>query len=383
MATDTTTQSIPLTNMADSPAYSRIKGAEEHILQLPDGRQLAYAHNGPSDSRTIVIFFSGVMSVGTAYDVPEPCRKLGVHWIAPTLAGNGNTSSRDTSIPYHVTLARDICALLSHFYPTGEYDQIYVAGGSYGTVHAQMLYGAPYDVFPPGRKIAGCVLLAGFSPFKYHRDHAKSLSWANWFSVGPPTQLVPFRLLQRAFSSAIGSKMKTEDGAKTFLRNTLFDMMDADEKKVYAEWLKRKEVTEDEFITRMARGCVTCCKNWDGFLEVSDVIHSDWGFEPSTLDEEHSKPMLVVSSDKDQIGGATNSWLVANYKRAWAKTIPGGHISSLYYMDDIFGDIITCEWLTCDVGDEVDVPDCLFQMANRVRATRQVLGSGDTFGEKV
>ncbi|ORX71721.1 alpha/beta-hydrolase [Basidiobolus meristosporus CBS 931.73] len=327
--------------MANSTAYSTTNGGEEHTLQLSDGRQLAYAHNGPADSQTLVIFFSGLMSVGTAYEVPQPCRELGVHWIAPTLAGNGNTSSRDSKVPYHETLAKDMCALLSHLYPTGAYEQIYVAGGSYGTVPAQMLYGAPYELFPPGRKIVGCVLLAGFSPFKYHKDHAKSLSWANWFSVGPPTQLIPFRLLQRAVSSVIGSKMKSEDGAKQFLRQTLFDLMDEDEKKAYREWLEKKQITDDEFIGRMARGAVTCCKNWDGFLEVSDVIHSDWGFEPACLDEEHaSKPMLVVTSDKDTIGGATNSWLLANYKGAKAKNIPGGHISSLYYMDDIFQDII-------------------------------------------
>ncbi|TWU72043.1 hypothetical protein ED733_001835 [Metarhizium rileyi] len=327
-------------------SYSKTKGAEEHILPLPGGRQLAYAHNGPSDARIVVIFFSGVLSVGTAHDVPEPCRNIGVHWIAPTLAGNGNTSSRDSNVPYHVTLAKDIQALLSHIYPTDAYDQIYVAGGSYGTVPAQMLYGAPYGLFPPGRKIVGCVLLAGFSPFKHHKEYSKSLSWANWFSVGPPTQLVPFRLLQRAFSLAISSKLKTEDGATEFLRKTLLDMMDDDEKAVYAEWLKRKETTEDDFIIRMARGAVACCRNWDGFLEVSDVIHSDWGFDPARLDEEHAtKPVLVVSSDSDHIGGATNDWLVANYKGAIAKTIPGGHISSLYHMDEIFREIMT-PWST-------------------------------------
>ncbi|KHN95224.1 thioesterase family protein [Metarhizium album ARSEF 1941] len=50
--------------------------------------------------------------------------------------------------------------------------------------------------------------------------------------------------------------------------------------------------------------------------------------------------MLVVGSDKDDIGGAMNEWLVANYKSAKAKTIPGGHISSLYHMDGICQDIL-------------------------------------------
>lgn len=328
-------------NMAASAAYDPVKGDEQNILKLPDGRQLAYAHNGPADSRTIVIFFSGLFSVGTAYSVPEPCKEINAHWIAPTLAGFGESSSRDTNVPYDVTLARDICALLSHLYPTDAYDAIYVSGGSLGTVQAQMLYGAPYERFLPGRKIVGCVLLSGFSPFKYHKDHSKALNWGNWFSVGPPSQVIPFRLLQRAFKSVIGSKLKTEDGAKEFLRQTIFGIMDDEEQKRFAQWLESKEMTEDEFIGRMARNVVASISNWDGFMEASDVIHSDWGFEPARLDNEHaSKPMLVVGSDNDAIGGRTNSWMIANYKSAKSKVVPGGHIASLFFMDDIWREML-------------------------------------------
>lgn len=89
------------------------------------------------------------------------------------------------SEPYQVALARDMTALLAHLYPTSPYDAIYVGGGSYGTVQSQILYGASYELFPPGRKIIGCILLAGFSPFKYDTGHSKTLNWQNWFSVGP------------------------------------------------------------------------------------------------------------------------------------------------------------------------------------------------------
>ena len=326
---------------AGSSAYTTAKSDEEHILHLQDGRQMAYARNGPPDSRVIVLFFSGVLSVGTAHDVPEPCRAAGVHWIAPTLPGNGNTSTRNRSLAYHEGLAADVCALLSHLYPTAAYDQICIAGGSYGTVAAQMLYGAPYNLFPPGRKVVACVLLAGFSPFQYHKDHAKSLSWANWFSVGPPARLVPFHLLQRTAGLVVASKLKTEESARAFMRQTLYSMMVAEERDLYAQFLERKGLTEDEFVGRMARGAMTCCRNWDGFNEVSDVIYSDWGFDPAGLDEEHaSKPILVVSSEKDSIGSETNAWIVANYKSAKEKTVPGGHISSIYFMDEIFQEIM-------------------------------------------
>ena len=75
---------------------------------------------------------------------------------------------------------------------------------------------------------------------------------------------------------------------------------------------------------------------------MSDTIHSDWGFDPRTLDEEHStKPVLVVGSKNDHIGGSTNDWLVANYKSAIKlKLLPGGHISSLFIMDELWRDLI-------------------------------------------
>jgi len=324
------------------PNYDKAKGDEEHILALPDNRQIAYAHNGPTTSRTVVLFFSGIMSVGIAGNVPTPCRECGMHWIAPTLPGMGNSSTRsDRKAPYLVPFLRDMVALLSHLYPTGAYDTLYVSGGSYGTVQAQMLYGAPYDLFPPGRKIAGCVLLAGFSPLKHHPGYAKTLNWGNWFSFGPPTQLLPWHILQWTFRLAVGSKLGTVKGAKAFLRQTVVDGMDEEENLTFARWLDTNSLTEDAWLDQMARGTVTSCRNWDGFMEVADVIHSDWGFDPKHLDEQHaSKPVLVVDSANDHIGGGTNDWLVENYRSARFKSVPGGHISTLFYMDDIWKEII-------------------------------------------
>lgn len=328
--------------MAVDSQYEKKAGETEHILSLPDGRQLAYAHSGPKYSRTIVIFFTGLFSVGSAPRVPEPCRELGAHWIAPTLPGMGNSSTRDTSVPYQICLTKDITALIHHFYPKDDFDTIYIAGGSYGTVPAQMLYGASYHLFPAGRKIAGCLLVAGFSPLRYHEGYAKTLSWQNWFSFGPPTQFMPFHSLQWLFRAAIGPKLKSLDGTRDFLHQTLINKMDEEEKSTLKDWLERNCLTENEFVDQMAKGTMKCCLNWDGFMEVSDIIHSDWGFDPRLLDDEHaSKPMLIVGSKSDQIGGSTNSWLVKNYQSASLKSIPGGHISSIFYMDELWRQLIS------------------------------------------
>lgn len=342
--------------MSTEPSeYNAAKGGEEHIIKLPDGRQLAYARNGPLRAKTVIIFFSGLMAVGTAYNVPEPCKKRGALWLAPTPIGMGNTSSRDPKEPYYKTLARDTTALLDSLYGEEEFDELYVAGGSYGTVMAQMLYGAPYDIFPAGRKLVGCMLMAGFSPIKYDGDYAQNLSWQSWMSIGPPSQM-PFRMLQRVFRAVVGSKMKTVEGAKEFLRATIWGMMDENEKKEMHKWLQKTGGTEDEFFQRQAESAVKSGKNWDGFMEVADVLREDWGFVPGQIpqlqgEEENeedereggSKRLLVVGSEDDQIGGSGVAWMAKTYKGARLKMVPGGHISTLYGVDEFWTEMFDWE----------------------------------------
>ncbi|RFU76064.1 hypothetical protein TARUN_6179 [Trichoderma arundinaceum] len=314
--------------MAKSTGYDSMAGRTEHILALPENRQLAYAHNGPAASRIIGIYFPGLFA--------------GVHWVSLTLPGMGNSSTRPKSVPYYITIVRDITALLVHLYPIDAYDTLYLAGGSYGTVAAQMLYGASYELFPPGRKVAGCVLNAGFSPLRYHTGYSKGLSWANYCSFGPPTQLIPFHSLQRLFKAVIGSKLHDVPGAKKFLYQVIFGKMDNDEKHLLKEYLETNRLTEDQFVEEMAECTVRCNNNWDGFMEVSDIIHSDWGFEPKALDKDHtSKPMLIVGSERDDIRGATNDWLVKNYKSAQLRLFPGGHISSMFHSDEIWKEMFS------------------------------------------
>ena len=322
-------------------SYDKVKGDEEHILSLPGNRQLAYAHNGPSDSRTIILFFTGLMSIGNAREVPPPCRSMNAHWIAPTLPGMGNSSTRsDISEPYHKALCQDLSALLTHLYPTNDFDFLYLAGGSYGTVPAQMLYGAPYKLFPAGKKIVGCLLLAGFSPAKYDTAFTSRLTWQNWISVGPPSQ-IPFRPVQYLMQSMISSKLKTVSEAKVFLGGMLLKSMNEAEKDCMTTWLETRGRTEEEFLQAMAEGAIKCSKNWDGTMEVSEVLRADWGFNPLTLDEEHvKKPLLIVGSEDDKIGGSSNEWLVRNYRNATLKTHPGGHIASMWHMDEIWEEMI-------------------------------------------
>lgn len=330
--------------------YDKTLGVVEHILGLPNDRQLAYAHNGPPRSRTVALFFSGLMGVGVARDVPKPCMDAGIHWITPSIPGHGQSSPTAPGVDFYVSFVRDVTALLDHLYPEDDedgdedhgFDDLYVAGGSYGAVHAQILYGAPYDLFPAGRKLRGCAVLAGFSPFRHHKNYTKDLTWQNWLSVGPPAYYTPFHLLQRLMAFALAPKLKTLQGTKKLLWNLLFSRMDEGERQLMAGYLEKVGRTEDDFIEGMARGAMRAYSNsWQGFYEVSDVLHADWGFAPAHLDDEHaSKPIIIVGSAMDHLGGSTNGWMADNYKSATIKSVPGGHISALYFLDDLWAEVL-------------------------------------------
>lgn len=72
------------------------------------------------------------------------------------------------------------------------------------------------------------------------------------------------------------------------------------------------------------------------------MIHSDWGFTPKDLDQDHSsKPVLAVGATNDQLGGCTNDWIVDNYKSARSKEIAGGHLATLWHIDETWEESIS------------------------------------------
>ena len=138
----------------------------------------------------------------------------------------------------------------------------------------------------------------------------------------------------------IAGKVKDVPSAKKFMHDFLIKKMDDDEKVMLKEWLTKQDLTDDEWMTEFATGAVRCTKNWDGFLEGPDVLHSDWGFVPKDLDEEHRKPVLIVESDKDDLGESMNKWLQENYANSRIKKVHGGHIAGMFYMDEIWRELL-------------------------------------------
>ncbi|KAF7319380.1 AB hydrolase-1 domain-containing protein [Mycena chlorophos] len=320
----------------------------EKLLNLPNNRVLAYEDTGDRDSNLLVIFFHGVFGVGRV-----PTTKLSpvliekrAHYITPTLAGWGNSSPRETGKSYHQALADDTTALIEHLHPGVQDFKIFVCGGSYGTVPAQMLYGAPFDIFPLGKFVRGCFLAAPFTPFKYHANYTRGMTWGNWLSVGPPSQWLPFNLLQRSVAMGVSMQFTGPKGverAEKFIRGFLFDSAPEVEKKAFAAWREKQGLAEGEFEREMAQNMARSMeKTWAGFIECGDVINSDWAFVPKDLDEAHTegRKVVIAASTEDELGPEFATWLHENYKNSSLKWVAGKHISTLYEMDNLFAELL-------------------------------------------
>lgn len=302
------------------------------ILTLDSGRVIAYEQDGNPQSNQVLLFFAGIFAIGSIRHTSPVVKERGLHHVAFTLPGWGDASPVPPSSTFAETLIGDITALFNHLYTDTSNLKIYVAGGSFGTVPAQIIYGASFDVFPLGRNVAGMMLLAPFSPFRVHKDYAKSLSWRDWVSVGPPTRYFPIPSL---LALAMGSKFKSVDSAEKMLRQLLFDKMDEAEKEKFAAHCQKLGTTPDEYVKTWAKDSVKSVENgWEGFEQCAVALHSDWGFT-FPLDDEHARGKVLIKVAKsDELGSGMGIYLSQNYANAELITCEGGHISGMYTLDE-------------------------------------------------
>jgi pimeloyl-ACP methyl ester carboxylesterase len=326
--------------------------SSEELLALSDGRTLAYEHTGPLTSLTVAIFFSGTLSVGTAPSNLGPTlTSKGVHYVAPTLPGYGNTSSAAPGTPYAATIASDTSALIEHLYPNASNLTLYICGGSLGTIPAQMLYGAPFDVFPAGLFIKGLLLLGPFPPFQNDKEkgfvYTRHMTWANYIMVGPPSRIIPFRLLQPAIKFFMQSKLSSQEKAENFIRKFIFDKMGEEEKEQYRAWREVHGYEEGQLereCAEMNRRSIE--KTWDGFLSGGDVLNGDWGWggkKLGELDKEHTEGrsvLLVAGRDDTMTPPAWAEYLATKYPNARLKTVVGGHLAALFHMEEIWKEFL-------------------------------------------
>ncbi|KXN86376.1 hypothetical protein AN958_10238 [Leucoagaricus sp. SymC.cos] len=322
------------------------ESSQEKLLDLPGGRVLAYEEGGNPGSKTIVVFFHGVFGVGDAQRPSPVMIKHDVHYIAPTLPGWGNSSVRANpdKTPYYLALGQDVTALLEHLHPgcsnapAGEY-KLYLSGGSFGTVPAQMIFNASLEVFPPGKHTVACLLLAPLTPFRLHKDYAKDLTWDNYFSVGPPSRYIPWQLVHRLGSVVFAKRLKQPEDAEALIKSIIFDHLKEEEKVAFEKWRKEKGLEAGQFEKEMAENMrKSVGKSWEGFIETGDVIHSDWGF---TLEGMCRKPMIIASGTEDKMAPTAYArWLAEKYPNAKLKIVNGGHMASLWTIDSTWQEVM-------------------------------------------
>lgn len=302
------------------------------LITLDSGRVVAYEQDGDPKSNRVLLFFSGIFAVGSINHSFPVTKEQGLHHLAVTLPGWGDASPVPPSSTFAKTIIGDITALFNHLYTDTSNLQIYVLGGSFGSVPAQIVYGAPFDVFPLGRNVAGMMIMAPFSPFRIHKDYTKSLSWRDWIGVGPLTQYLPIPTL---LTLVMGPKFKTVDSAEQMLRQILFDKMDEAEKDKFAKHCEKLGITPDEFVKTHAEGTVKSVENgWEGFKQCAAALHSDWGFT-FPLDAEHARgKVLIVVAKNDELGSGMGEYLAQNYANSEFIANEGGHISGIYTLNE-------------------------------------------------
>lgn len=314
----------------------------EHILPLLDGRQLAYAEAGDPLSDTVVLNIHGLFTYGQidTKNLAPVFSQKSLHLIWPTQPGWGRSTPAPAKVPYRTFLCGDMTALLNHTRPVPP-KHIYIVGGSYGTLGAQILYGAPYDQFPYGKHIAGLMILGPFSPFNQHKDYAKTFTLSSYLSIGPAAPYVPF--LSTLSRIAVSSKLKNVESAQAFLSNIFHSKMGDGDKEEFLEWRAKKGGEEGQFEREMAEKMVKSVEfSWEGFKSTATHLHEDWGFKVGGLDDEHTKaPVLIVCADKDDMSPPEMArWLDAHYKNSTVKVLSGGHLAAVTRMDQLWEEFL-------------------------------------------
>jgi len=316
------------------------------LLQLSDsGRTLAFDHSGDYGSLIVVVFYHGVFGVGNANSSRRSrvFDEKHVHFVTPTLPGWGRTSPPSSSTPsYTDTLTSDLTALIHHLYPdpsTRARLQIFVSGGSFGTVAAQIIYGQPLDKFPLGRCIRGLLLLSPFSKPGHGWDpnFNSSLDLGSWLMMGSPSHYVPFNMLPRLLSTMFKTKFTTIESAEQMIRTTLFDRMDEAEKREFDTYRREHSLNEGQLEREFAVNAWRSVQmGMDGFTGLNQVMHEDWGFRPQEIDPLGRRVLIYAAKGDTLAPNAQAYWLRDNYRNSELILLDGGHIVVLTKMEEIW-----------------------------------------------
>lgn len=317
---------------------------EDKTLTLADGRTLAYADNGNTSSTTVVLYLHGAFSVGVASHPPPVLLEKNVHYVAPSLPGWGQSSPVPNPLSYSTTLAKDLHTLLTFLHPNNNIAKLYVCAHSFGTLPAQMLCEAPYNLFPLGSRIAALILLAPHSPPHRHAAYAKCMTWQGYFMAGPPARYIPFSLLGRLVKAALASTFKTTSSAEAFARAELFDAMGNEEREAFVRWREEHDLKEGQYEQEVSKTLVrSVARTWQGFLDMPTIYHFGWSSDVVPVQDTKFPVLVVTSTDDRSAPDAMAKWLADYYPSSKLKILVGGHSVSLFHLQEIWKEVL--DWV--------------------------------------
>eukprot|EP00835_Amoeboradix_gromovi_P001546 NODE_72_length_23514_cov_0.560624.p7 type:complete len:307 gc:universal NODE_72_length_23514_cov_0.560624:19418-20338(+) len=295
-------------------------------LILKDGRIMQYKECGDFGSATKLVLFHGLFAIGDFSTREKQFKKLKVHCLSPNLPGWVKSSSWPNDKPIK-EYANDVLELLNHKFKDLKKIKIYTAGGSYGSVFAQIVAGNLECV-------SGFLSIGGFSSFYLNKDYAKGMTWFNWISVGTPGYYFP--LIQWLLAKALKKKISTQEGARSIMEKALnLSSLELEQAK---EWTLRTGRTIEEVKESMTNQMVQSLEfSTDGYIQVPRVLHADWGFVPAEITNKYI--MIVGARDDHAAHYQMQKWLADSYE-CKLKTIEGGHISAIFCIDLLFEEFI-------------------------------------------
>lgn len=325
------------------PAATEPTPDVRQVFNLPGeaGGSLEYVSAGSTASSRVFLFFPGLFGVATPPNLTPELESKNVHHISVTPPGAGNSVAPKGAGSLATWLPGAVGELLKHlgYQPNSgnetsdEKDQklrLVMGGGSYGTLHAQLVFGSP--TFPFAGNLVGLVLLGPFSNPRLDKTFNSGLTWANWLSVGWPGRYLP---ILRLASFAMKGQLATPEAATGFIRKSLFDTMLTPEKELYASWRARYGKQEGDLESSMGLNAFRSVQNgWGCFLGVNDELWSDWNFTPASV--AGRGPVFVAYGKEDkQAPNAMAEWILASYPNTRRVEIGGGHLSALWELDSI------------------------------------------------
>ncbi|KAF7356978.1 AB hydrolase-1 domain-containing protein [Mycena venus] len=266
--------------------------SDEKYLTLADGRTLAYADAADPCGSLVVIFCTVFLASEAPLSHSPPHLLRRKRTILPPCPQGGISPPFLTD-----ALTSHMTEFISHLHPNTADLRIYISGGS--QKHSQ---------------VSDCRTVLPRS------NTTKNTQFHN---------MAKLHLRRPTYTHA-------PLPATSAHRQLLFDHAPPEERAAFAQWREKQSLGEGALERPMATGVVkSISKSWAGFIEVADVLHSDWGFRPDQLDDEHAngRPMLVAASVEDDLGPHVANWLRENYKNSELQWLPGKHLSTLYEID--------------------------------------------------